>query len=108
MSWLFKIKMKSRFIYFSTGATDIERLESEFAKLVQAFKAQSDLAEDYQEKLEAQKKTIQTSEESKKKANMENIMLQDEYERCRARLKTQELKTQKLEEQLKVRYFAAY
>ena len=82
------------------GATDIERLENEFAKLVQAFKAQTDITEEFQAKLEAQRKTIANSEELKKKANMENIMLQDEFDRGRTKLKTLELKCQNLEKQL--------
>lgn len=83
------------------GATDIERLESEFSKLLGAFKAQSELAEKFEEKLEKQKLIVKQTEEQKKKVTLENVSLQDEYDRCRTKLKTVEIKCMNLEGQVK-------
>lgn len=83
------------------GATDFERLEKEFKKLVQAFTAQGELVADQQHQIERQRQTIHKVEAMKEKFKNDNLLLQDEYDRTRVNLKTTQMQVDRLERDYK-------
>lgn len=83
------------------GANDFDKLEKEFEKLVGAFSQQTHLFEEQQETISKQKASLKKSEAMKEKLKGDNMLLQDEYDRTRILVKNLQMKSAKLEFELK-------
>lgn len=83
------------------GANDFEKLEKEFEKMLSAFNQQTSLFEDQQDTISKQKASLKKNEAMKEKLKIDNMNLQDDYERTRMLVKSVQMKCAKVEFELK-------